>query len=358
MTNPVILLGTQSNGETLPVQVDATGRLVAEGLQGVEGPEGPKGEQGEQGIPGEIDLPPDPQDGQVLGWKDGELAWLDAAAPKDPMEFDYLLVAGGGELFRVSDHITVGGGAGGVINSILTENTGGGGFGKGPQLFLPNQDYTITVGGKQENSSITGVTIDETAIAGGDAPGNDGGSGGGGMPYRVNRLVQEKMGAAELALNTVRGNGGISSSGQGFPGGAGSSYSDANCMDPRYKCADPHCKDKVNGGGGGGSAGPGATFTGGEAIRSSITGTPTYYGAGGQSNNGCDERTGPYPIGRGSRGSGGGWQDVCQPGIVILRGSKTVSIQVTAGDLQYTETEVGDHKVWSFTSGTGVVQFF
>jgi hypothetical protein len=32
MTNPVILLGTQSNGETLPVQVDATGRRVANGL--------------------------------------------------------------------------------------------------------------------------------------------------------------------------------------------------------------------------------------------------------------------------------------------------------------------------------------
>ena len=34
MTDPVVLYGTQSNGETLPVQVDDTGRLVAEGLQG------------------------------------------------------------------------------------------------------------------------------------------------------------------------------------------------------------------------------------------------------------------------------------------------------------------------------------
>jgi len=33
MTNPVILLGTQSNGETLPVQVNAFGALVAEGLE-------------------------------------------------------------------------------------------------------------------------------------------------------------------------------------------------------------------------------------------------------------------------------------------------------------------------------------
>lgn len=33
MTQPVILYGTLSNGETLPVQVDDTGRLVAEGLE-------------------------------------------------------------------------------------------------------------------------------------------------------------------------------------------------------------------------------------------------------------------------------------------------------------------------------------
>ncbi len=31
MTNPVILLGTQSNGETLPLQVDGFGRTVTAG---------------------------------------------------------------------------------------------------------------------------------------------------------------------------------------------------------------------------------------------------------------------------------------------------------------------------------------
>jgi len=78
MTNPVILLGTQSNGETLPVQVDATGRLVAEGLQGVEGPEGPQGPIGPEGPPGPggIELPPDPYEGALLGWLNGELAWV------------------------------------------------------------------------------------------------------------------------------------------------------------------------------------------------------------------------------------------------------------------------------------------
>jgi hypothetical protein len=75
MTDPVILLGTQSNGETLPVQVDDFGRLVAEGLQGSEGPEGPQGPQGPQGPEG-ISYPPDPYEGALLGWLNGGPAWV------------------------------------------------------------------------------------------------------------------------------------------------------------------------------------------------------------------------------------------------------------------------------------------
>ena len=120
MTNPVILLGTQSNGETLPVQVDATGRLVAEGLQGEpgqpgadgadgppgtpgtpgtpgeRGPEGPQGEQGiqgeigpkgDKGDPGEFELPPDPQEGEVLGWENGQLSWISLVPPEPSVVF-------------------------------------------------------------------------------------------------------------------------------------------------------------------------------------------------------------------------------------------------------------------------------
>ena len=80
MTDPVILLGTQSNGETLPVQVDAFGRLVAEGLQGLEGPAGPPGPEGPQGPEGPpgpgIELPPDPYEGALLGWLNNQLAWI------------------------------------------------------------------------------------------------------------------------------------------------------------------------------------------------------------------------------------------------------------------------------------------
>lgn len=90
MTNPVILLGTQSNGETLPVQVDATGRLVAEGLQGQPGEPGSPGEPGEPGPPGQPGQPgetgppgkdgegvplPYGEEGTYLGIVDGVPKW-------------------------------------------------------------------------------------------------------------------------------------------------------------------------------------------------------------------------------------------------------------------------------------------
>ena len=54
-----ILFGTTSDGNTLPVQVNASGQLVAQGMdgslgpQGPQGPEGPPGPKGDKGDPGE-----------------------------------------------------------------------------------------------------------------------------------------------------------------------------------------------------------------------------------------------------------------------------------------------------------------
>ena len=96
MTNPVVLLGTQSNGETLPVQVDATGRLVAEGL---EGPQGEKGDaftyedftpeqleslKGEQGDPGPNVLLPYGPEGSFLKIENGVPVWTSGEAPPEP----------------------------------------------------------------------------------------------------------------------------------------------------------------------------------------------------------------------------------------------------------------------------------
>lgn len=47
-----LLTGLTTGGVEVPVQVDADGRLVAEGLPGPAGPAGPAGDPGPQGIPG------------------------------------------------------------------------------------------------------------------------------------------------------------------------------------------------------------------------------------------------------------------------------------------------------------------
>jgi hypothetical protein len=74
-----ILQGTMSDGTVIPVQVDAQGRLVAEGLQGPAGPQGPPGADGSG-----LTLPPNPHEGWALGWKNGQLTWLELVpAPDD-----------------------------------------------------------------------------------------------------------------------------------------------------------------------------------------------------------------------------------------------------------------------------------
>ena len=54
-----ILFGTTSDGQTLPVQVNATGQLVAQGMEGAQGPEGPPGPEGKPGPPGADGQPGD-----------------------------------------------------------------------------------------------------------------------------------------------------------------------------------------------------------------------------------------------------------------------------------------------------------
>jgi hypothetical protein len=67
------------DGTVIPVQVDAQGRLVAEGLAGPAGPAGPQGPQGEKGDPGTgggLVLPPGAKEGWALGWVNGALGWV------------------------------------------------------------------------------------------------------------------------------------------------------------------------------------------------------------------------------------------------------------------------------------------
>jgi len=52
------------------------GQQGSQGEQGQQGPQGEQGQQGPQGPAGEINLPPDPYEGALLGWLDGGLAWI------------------------------------------------------------------------------------------------------------------------------------------------------------------------------------------------------------------------------------------------------------------------------------------
>ena len=87
-----ILQATMSDGTLVPVQADSQGRLVAEGLQGPEGPQGP------QGPPGVGQLPPNPQNGDVLAWDNG-LVWVSGIIPAGPPQTDAITgvsIQGGG----------------------------------------------------------------------------------------------------------------------------------------------------------------------------------------------------------------------------------------------------------------------
>ena len=117
MTNPVILLGTQSNGETLPVQVDATGRLVAEGLPGEPGQPGQPGEPGPPGQPGEPG-PPGPgvpeggQEGDYLQIIDGVPTWAPWVEPPEPPPADFASLVNTG--FDDNGNITLRGADGSI----------------------------------------------------------------------------------------------------------------------------------------------------------------------------------------------------------------------------------------------------
>ena len=308
MTDPVILYGTQSNGETLPVQVDATGRLVAEGLQGPEGPQGPPG------TPGTGELPPNPQEGQILGWENGALAWITLGFT---FNLDYLVLGGGGTGVNISRSAWAGGGGGGFISSFPDDLNPGGVPTPGPMEFkVPSNDgfveLDITAGGVGGNSSIGQTGWEVLAIGGGSGVSNkDGGSGGGGS-YSPSEAQPPGQGGNPVA-------------GQGFAGGTGGDL-------------------------------PGGKMTAGDGLVSSITGTEVIYSAGGPGSGLCSSKKGAEPLGTGNFGSGGGWNGSAQPGAVMLRVPSWLTISVVEGSINTDVITVGDDQVWTATNGTAVIR--
>lgn len=354
MSDPLILYGTQSNGETLPVQVDATGRLVAEGLDGPQGPEGPEGPQGPKGDPGEMDLPPNPQEGQVLGWENGALAWLNQSFF---FELDYLLLGGGGQSFTGRDGTYAGGGAGGFISSLFEDTNPNGKPGLGPRLLIPDPIVTVnlSIGGPAESTEFQGPGFDYVALAGGDsgdpddgnpstrtkAHGKDGASGGGGQ--------------TSVQADGASFQGGASLDGQGNAGSASGITRKEECINSSYGQLCAGMCDTFVAGAGGGAGGPAVGAVGGPALASVITGASALYAAGGSGGSPCSSRKGAPPAGAGSPGSGGGTNHAPQPGRIVLRVPKFMEFTAQSGDLTFTQEELGDYTLATFTAGSGLI---
>jgi hypothetical protein len=202
-------------------------------------------------------------------------------------DVEYLLIAGGSRAGVPNGTYVAGGGAGGVLTGNVTIASG---------------TYPVTVGAVSNNSSFLNMVANGGGYGSNWGNGQAGGSGGGGgVTGTVHRNFQGFVGGNSVA-------------GQGYPGGApaGGGY-------PPF-----------GPGGGGGAGGPGGTGgidgvggQGGLGIASNITGTLTYYAAGGTGR-------GPKGIGNNSSGynsygAGGGYVNAGstllppQPGVLIIR---------------------------------------
>lgn len=343
MTNPVILLGTQSNGETLPVQVDATGRLVAEGLQGDKGDKGDKGDPGENGV-GE--LPPNPEEGQVLGWQDGQLAWITASSGSFFFYLDVLVAAGGGNYLEGERDSSAGGGAGGFFHTRLGyQNPGGvptpGAF-KVDIDPLSQVDFTASAGGPGRESSFIGGGINIVLAPGGDGGNRQhGGSGGGGAP--------PDSGSMQVYL------GGQGYEGQGSDGADSRAGQYTSCVEEKYTCND-YCRMR-GGGGGGGAGGMGQGRAGGPGLASDITGEQLTYAVGGNGSSICSTEPKPPADGQGFWGCGASRESPQGQGVIILRYPSFFELSFFSGSFQRSDTSFANDTITTLSLGQGELKF-
>jgi hypothetical protein len=281
-----------------------------------------------------------------------------------PFLVQYLVIAGGGGGGSSGANYGGGGGAGGYRSSALGEVTGGGGSPEQMVTATVNTQYSVSVGAggsaatNGSNSSVFGILSTGGGAGRGDAyasQGYTGGSGGGGTPIN---------GLGGLRVTTPI---------QGYPGGVASSAGQGDV--------------NSSSGGGGGAGGPGYDLqvpgyfrnsegAGGFGLQSSITGTSTFYAAGGvgsayystsRQNGIGGGATGAVvggfvsnvgTINTGS-GGGGGVYGAGGPGgsgIVILRYPSRYTVTIGAGLAGSTIT-VGTEKVTSLNSGTGNISW-
>lgn len=206
-------------------------------------------------------------------------------------DVQYLLIAGGGRASLPEGSYAAGGGAGGALQGNVALNSG---------------SYPVIIGAPGNNSSFLTMTAIGGGVGGSYANGTSGGSGGGGSIRGT------------IHINFQNFVGGEGTPGQGYNGGVpyGGGY-------PPF-----------GPGGGGGAGGLGGTGSpdgiggpGGLGLASNITGTLTYYAAGGSGlgPNGIGAMSNGYA----SYGAGGGYSIdpafnygsrlEAQPGVLIIR---------------------------------------
>ena len=337
MSNPVILYGTAEDGSTLPVQVDATGRLVAQGLPGPEGPEGP---------PGVGELPPNPEEGQVLGWQDGQLAWVTASGGGFFFYLDVLVAAGGGNYLEGERDSSAGGGAGGFFHTRAGYQNPG--DVPTPGAFkvnidpLSEVDFTASAGAPGRESSLIGGDINIVLAPGGDGGNRQhGGSGGGGSC--------PDAGSMQVFL------GGQGYAGQGRDGANGRAGQYLECTDSGYTCNE-YCTDR-GGGGGGGAGGVGQGPAGGPGLQSDITGTTLEYAVGGNGSSICSTHPKPPADGQGFWGCGASRESPQGEGVIILRYPDFLELTFPSGGFQRTDQSFGYETITTLYSGQGGLKF-
>jgi hypothetical protein len=298
-----------------------------------------------------------------------------------PVAADFLIIAGGGGGGDDGSNQTYGhtaesgGGAGGYLNSYLSEASGRNSASLNTLSLGTGLSYAVTVGAggaeatNGSNSSLSGFGSDGASISliaigggrGGDEDdaltslggGGDGGSGGGGgydgplgvatLPYGDGTLLQGHHGGSAYAFNTH----------QGLCDAFGGSWCNPT---------------KVRGGGGGGAGSTGfhgsssGSGSGGNGLSSSITGSSVTRAAGGSARGNPDSTSPAMPTGSGSSSIGGGGEggnssNAGGDGIVILRYPNTYSLSNPGGGLTISTATDGTDKVSSITAGSGNIEF-
>lgn len=290
----------------------------------------------------------------------------------EPINVEYLVVAGGGSGGTSGNAIGMGGG-------------GAGGFRTGTAELFITTSYAVTIGagGAAIASNGAGSADGFRGVSGNNSVFNvitsNGGGGGGGGASASN--------PADTRQGRDGGSGGGSAGWDSRPGGAGNTPATSPSQGNNGGAGAASAIPRAAGGGGGagaqGAAGvnPGGGGVGGAGASSSITGTSvTYAGGGGGSSytggNGAGgiggggnaaSDTGTAGAGTANRGGGGGGGGGSTAGttggnggsgIVIVKYPDEYTLSNPGGGLTFTtSTAVSGFKVTTFTAGTGNIQF-